>query len=243
MESQKWVHQRFNGISGRLRNNVNFLWRRHSEGGRVVLIKQFYWEVNPMGRWNMYPYFVISVTHLVVCGGGKSEMFLGLVQGVIWLVFHFESDSSRSGGASYHVKGKMYRACVQSVLKYGTETWAMKDENLHSLERTECMMVKSLKWMCGMSSKSRKHNVNLYSLLGSVADVMRLGHLEHKCEENLVVDIWRWWNRKTGRMCEWWHGIAWSATSMGNFQGCVEGLDMGQMPNPSLAWKKGMFLK
>ena len=34
----------------------------------------------------------------------------------------------------YHVKGKIYRACVQSVLTYGTETWAMKAENLHSLE-------------------------------------------------------------------------------------------------------------
>ena len=29
-------------------------------------------------------------------------------------------------GASYCIKGKMYKACVQSVLTYGTETWAMK---------------------------------------------------------------------------------------------------------------------
>ena len=34
-------------------------------------------------------------------------------------------------GASYHIKGVMYRACVQSVLTYGTETWSMKAENLH----------------------------------------------------------------------------------------------------------------
>ena len=32
---------------------------------------------------------------------------------------------------------KFHRACVQSVLTYGTETWAMKAENLHSLERVE----------------------------------------------------------------------------------------------------------
>ena len=31
----------------------------------------------------------------------------------------------------------MCRACVQSVLMYGTETWAMKAENLHSLEAYE----------------------------------------------------------------------------------------------------------
>ena len=33
-------------------------------------------------------------------------------------------------------KGKIYKACVQSVLTYGTETWAMKKANQQSLERT-----------------------------------------------------------------------------------------------------------
>ena len=32
-------------------------------------------------------------------------------------------------GTSDHIKGKIYRACVQSVLTYGTETWAMKAQN------------------------------------------------------------------------------------------------------------------
>ena len=36
-------------------------------------------------------------------------------------------------GASHRMKGKIFRACVQSVLTYGTETWAMKAENLQSL--------------------------------------------------------------------------------------------------------------
>ena len=36
-------------------------------------------------------------------------------------------------------------------------------ENLHSLERTERMMVR---WMCGVSLKDRKRSVDLYSLLG-----------------------------------------------------------------------------
>ena len=42
----------------------------------------------------------------------------------------------------YWIKGKIFRACVQSVLTYGTETWAVKAENLRSLERAECMMVR-----------------------------------------------------------------------------------------------------
>ena len=44
-------------------------------------------------------------------------------------------------GASYHIQGKMYRVYVLSVLTNGTETWAMKAENLLSLESIERMMV------------------------------------------------------------------------------------------------------
>ena len=79
-------------------------------------------------------------------------------------------------GASYHITGKIYRACVQSVLTHGTETWVMKAENLHSLERAEHMMVR---WTCGVSLKDRRCSVDLYSLLGvrSVADVVRQGRL------------------------------------------------------------------
>ena len=45
-------------------------------------------------------------------------------------------------GASYCVKGRIYSACVQSVLIYGTETWAMKADDLKSLERTKRKMVR-----------------------------------------------------------------------------------------------------
>ena len=62
------------------------------------------------------------------------------------------------------------------MLIYGTDTRAMKAENLHSLERTEQMMVR---WVCGVSLKDRERSVDLYSLLGiqSVADLVRHGRL------------------------------------------------------------------
>jgi hypothetical protein len=55
---------------------------------------------------------------------------------------------------SLKLKGKIYRACVQSVMVYGSETWAMKVSNLQQqLERTERTMVR---WMCGVTMKDRK---------------------------------------------------------------------------------------
>ena len=94
-------------------------------------------------------------------GGGVEEAARARVR-CAWAKFKELSPILTALGASYRIKGKIYRACVQSVLTYGTETWAMKDANLQSLERTERMIVR---WMCGVSLKDRKWSVDLYSLL------------------------------------------------------------------------------
>ena len=38
-------------------------------------------------------------------------------------------------GVSLKLKGKIYDACVQRVLVYGSETWAIKAEDLARLRR------------------------------------------------------------------------------------------------------------
>ena len=93
-----------------------------------------------------------------------------------WAKFKELSPILTARGASYRMKGRIYKACVKSALTYGTETWAMKEANLQSLERTERMMVR---WMCGVSLKDRKRSVDLYSLLGvqSMDEVVRRGRL------------------------------------------------------------------
>ena len=47
-----------------------------------------------------------------------------------WVKIKELSSILTARGASYHIKGKIYKACVQCVLTYGTETWAMKIANL-----------------------------------------------------------------------------------------------------------------
>ena len=54
-----------------------------------------------------------------------------------WAKFKELSPILTACGAFYHMKGKIFRACVQSVLTYGTETWAMKAENRQSLGKAE----------------------------------------------------------------------------------------------------------
>ena len=70
-----------------------------------------------------------------------------------WAKFKEISPILTARGASHRIKRKIYKACVQRALTYGTEIWTIKKANLQSLERTERMMVR---WMCRVSLKDRK---------------------------------------------------------------------------------------
>ena len=66
-------------------------------------------------------------------------------------------------GTSLKVKEKIYKACVQSVMMYGSEIWAMKVEDTQKLKRTEVSMM----WrMCGVSLKRHLSNEALRGKLG-----------------------------------------------------------------------------
>ena len=83
-----------------------------------------------------------------------------------------------------HRKGQDILSMCPSMLSYGTETWALKAENLHGLERAERMMVR---WMCGVV-EGQKVPCGFVQSSGiqSVAYVVRrdrlrwFGHLECK---------------------------------------------------------------
>ena len=90
------------------------------------------------------------------------------------------------------LKGKYrYDACVQRVLVYGSETWAMKAEDLARLRRAERMMVRR---MCGVSLNDRKRGDELLSRLDieCVENKIRrarlrwFGHVERKEEYDWV---------------------------------------------------------
>ena len=66
-------------------------------------------------------------------GGGVDEAARARVR-CAWAKFKELSPILTARGASHCMRWKIFRARVQSVLIYGTETWAKKAENLRSLE-------------------------------------------------------------------------------------------------------------
>jgi hypothetical protein len=93
-----------------------------------------------------------------------------------WAKFRELAPILTSRGASLKIKGKVYKACVQRVLVYGSETWPMKTEDMNRLKRTERMMVR---WMCGVILRDRRSSGELNERLGieGVAEVVRCGCL------------------------------------------------------------------
>jgi hypothetical protein len=66
---------------------------------------------------------------------------------------------------SLKLKGKLYSACVQSVLVHGSETRALKITDVQRIVSTERMMVRS---MCEVSLKDRRSSQELLDCMGIV---------------------------------------------------------------------------
>ena len=92
---------------------------------------------------------------------------------------------------SLKLKGKIYKACLQGVLLYDRETWAIKVENMNKLERAERSM---MRMMCDVSLKDRKSSRLIVSWLGidPVSVLVRrgrlrwFGHVERKDKKDWV---------------------------------------------------------
>ena len=125
-------------------------------------------------------------------GGGVEEATKTRVK-CAWGKFRKFTPILTNRGVPFTLKGKIYQACVQSVMVYGSETLATKVADMHRLSRAEMMMVR---WMCGVSLKERKPNQELLGRLGivCVTEVVRrsrlrwFGHLERKCGAGWVTN-------------------------------------------------------
>ena len=78
-----------------------------------------------------------------------------------------------SKGTSLRLRGTLHAACVGSMMLCGNETWLMKKEDERRCERN---IIKMVRWMCDVTLKDRKSNVELRERLGreSMSEVMCL---------------------------------------------------------------------
>ena len=185
---KQWVHRRCSGLSGSLNIVVGFECRKCVDGGGREEVREEM-EIDCEGKVECVGKFCY-LGDMIGCGGGAEEASRARVR-CAWSKFRELCPILTARGASLKVKGKLYSMYVQCVMMYGSETWAMKVEDMQRLERTEKMMIR---WMCGVTLKDRKTTEELRQRLGivSVCDRVRegrlrwFGHVERKVEGDWV---------------------------------------------------------
>jgi hypothetical protein len=178
-----WIHKRCSGIFGKLQNVTGFRCKMCVAGIQTQPVMLGEVSLGLDGKLECVDKFRY-LGDMIGAGGGAEEASRARVRSA-WAKFRELAPILTSRGASLKVKGRVYKACVQRVMVYGSETWPVKAEDMQRLQRTERMMVR---WMCGASLKDRKSSDDLNRRLGveRVADVVRrgrlrwFGHLERK---------------------------------------------------------------
>ena len=194
----KWIHKRCSGVKGRLRIGTDFKCAKCDEKELGSIEEKKDMVLGQDSILECVDRFCY-LGDMIGAGGGCEEASRTRVK-CAWGKFRELIPVLTTRGVSAKLKGKIYRACVQSVMVYGSETWATRVEDMRRLERTERMMCR---WMCSFTLKDRKSSEELRGRLGieCVTDVVRrgrlrwFGHVERKSVDdcvaacrNLVVD-------------------------------------------------------
>ena len=127
---------------------------------------------------------------MLSAGGGADAAVVTRI-GCAWKKFRELKPILTCKYVSDKTKGKVYTACVRSVMKYASETWPMKKTTEVLLERNEMRMVR---WMCGVTLMDRVNSDILRERLGirpigeeiGTARLRWLGHVMRKDDEDWV---------------------------------------------------------
>lgn len=186
---KEWVHKRCSGIKGNLekmcqtficsrcRNGTNFEKRtQYDEKFKVD-------EEMSLEKVDRFCY----LGELISCNGDVNTAVTARMR-CAWKKFRELSPILSAKKVSLAVKGKIYVSCVRSCMLYGSETWAVKAEQVSKLHRTEMRMIR---WMSNVSLKEKKRSSDIREKMGveAIDVVMRrnrlrwFGHVERRDDD------------------------------------------------------------
>ena len=169
-----WVHKKCSKIKGRLRESPDFRCgkcRGEFDEPSQERLEQVLINGTPLEVVEMFCY----LGDMFSSYGGVEEAVVARVRSG-WKKFRELLPVLTTRGFSLRSKGRMYQACVRSVMLYASETWALREEDLVRLERNDMRMIR---WMCGVTLRDRKSSEELRQRLGveSIRECIRKGRL------------------------------------------------------------------
>ncbi|KAK9140212.1 hypothetical protein Scep_009893 [Stephania cephalantha] len=85
------------------------------------------------------------------------------------------------------LKGKFYRTAIRLAMLYGSECWAVKQQQLHKMNVAKMRM---LRWMCGKTRKDRIRNIEIQKQVG-------VAPIDTKIRGRAVAVVWSLQRRPT----------------------------------------------
>ena len=169
-----WVHKKCSGIKGKLSAEQGFKCSRCSsppdpledenievicDNQKIDVVDKFWYLGDTIGARGGAE---DSVTARIRSAWNKFRELIPLLTGKSFPLL---------------TKGKVFQACVRSVLLYGSETWPIKEEDLKRLESNDNRMTR---WMCGVSLSQHIPSSELRSRLNlrSIRDCIQQRRLE-----------------------------------------------------------------
>ena len=144
-----WIHGKCSGIRGRLSAARNFICNRCS--GNTPNTEEIPKELTLNGNsLEVVDKFCYLGDMLDAAGGAQSSSITRVK--CAWGKFRGLLPLLTSKALPTKVKGELYKACVQTVMLYGCETWPAKLEDGQRLHRNEMTMIR---WMCRAAPKDR----------------------------------------------------------------------------------------
>ena len=170
----KWIHKRCSGLSRSLpARNQGFLCRACESPDRCVAPTSDHYVVQHH-EFEKVQSFCYLGEALSATGG--CDLAVTTRIRCAWKKFHELASFLTSRATPLKLKGKVYEACVRSVMSYGSETWAMKTDSRDKLERADNAMIRRL---CGTRLSDRRRSADLRQKLGleKIEEVLRRSRL------------------------------------------------------------------
>jgi hypothetical protein len=154
---KKWIHKKCSGVKGMLKEDQGYRCGKCvregcAEGGaeeQEVVLE----DGSSLECVNRFCY----LGDMLGAAGGCGEASRTRVRGA-WGQFKEFAELLTRRGIPLRQKGRVYRSCVQSVMVYASETWAVRVEEEQRMERNENVM---LRWMCGVTLRDKVSTVEL----------------------------------------------------------------------------------
>ena len=169
-----WVHKHCTHIQGKLREDPSFRCDRCLGVARPI-------DGRPIDSVSVDDEKVDVVDTFcylgdTVCAGGGCSTSIVTRCKSAWAKFRELLPILTCSSISLQTRGRVYTACVRSVLQHASECWALRKQDLVRLERNDRTM---LRWICGVRVAHQVSSQSLYERLGipSLAVVLRCHRL------------------------------------------------------------------